>query len=115
MSKGIITLCGSTRFYKTFLEVNNRLTAKGYIVLSIGVVLDKKIMLDKSNLELEKTLQKLHKEKIKMSDAIFVIDKDKYIGDSTKEEIEFAKKHHKEIFYYSRINLLNCYGNSKEV
>ncbi len=32
-----------------------------------------------------------------MSDAIFVINKNKYIGDSTRKEIEYAKKIGKEI------------------
>jgi hypothetical protein len=100
--KGIITLCGSTRFYETFLEVNNKLTAQGYIVLSIGVVKDKAIMLNKSDLELENMLVELHKEKIAMSDSIFVIDVDGYIGESTKSEIEFAKVHGKKIYYYSK-------------
>ena len=96
-AKGIITLCGSTRFYETFLEINNKLTAKGYIVLSIGVVKSKAVMLDKSDPELEKMLDALHREKILMSDSIFVIDFDGYIGESTKGEIEFAEKHGKQI------------------
>ena len=99
--KGIITLCGSTRFYETFLEVNNKLTAKGYIVLSIGVVKSKTVMLDKSDAELEKMLDNLHREKILMSDSIFVIDQDNYIGESTKGEIEFAEKHEKQIYRLS--------------
>ena len=96
-AKGIITLCGSTRFYETFLEINNKLTAKGYIVLSIGVVKSKAVMLDKSDPELEKMLDALHREKILMSDSIFVIDFDGYIGESTKGEIEFAEKYGKRI------------------
>ena len=99
--KGIITLCGSTRFYETFLEINNKLTAKGYIVLSIGVVKSKTVMLDKSDPELEKMLDALHREKISMSDSIFVIDQDGYIGESTKGEIEFAEKHGKRIYRLS--------------
>jgi hypothetical protein len=101
MSKGIITLCGSTRFYETFLAVNNSLTAKGYIVLSIGVVKNEAIMLDKSNPELEKMLDALHREKIAMSDSIFVIDFDNYIGEATSCEIEFVKKHGKRIYRLS--------------
>ena len=108
MSKGIITLCGSTRFYETFLEVNNKLTAKGYIVLSIGVVKSAAVMLDKSDPELEAMLDELHKEKIAMSDAIFVIDVDGYVGESTKSEIEFAKKHNKRIYYLSERNYKLC-------
>ena len=108
MSKGIIALCGSTRFYETFLEVNNKLTAQGYIVLSIGVVKSAAVMLDKSNSKLEVMLDELHKEKIAMSNAILVIDVNGYIGKSTKSEIEFAKKHSKKIYYLSEWNYKLC-------
>jgi hypothetical protein len=46
-------------------------------------------------------LDKMHKEKIKMSDAILVVNVNNYIGNSTKSEIEFAKKLGKEIIYYT--------------
>lgn len=104
-AKGIITLCGSTRFYETFLEVNNKLTAKGYIVLSIGVVKSEAVMLDKRDAELEKMLDALHREKITMSDSIFVINVDGYTGKSTKAEIEFAEKHGKRIYWLSNGDL----------
>ena len=104
-AKGIITLCGSTRFYETFLEVNNKLTAKGYIVLSIGVVKSKAVMLDKSDPELKKMLDALHRKKILMSDSIFVIDQDNYIGESTKGEIEFAERHGRRIYRLSNGDL----------
>ena len=45
----------------------------------------------------------MHIEKIKMSDAILVVDVNGYIGSSTKNEIEFAKSLGKEIIYYSEI------------
>ena len=44
-------------------------------------------------------LDQLHKEKIKMSDFIYVVNKNGYIGSSTKSEIEFAKSLEKPIFY----------------
>ena len=48
-------------------------------------------------------LDKMHKEKIKLSDAILVVNVDNYIGSSTKSEIEFAKSLGKEIIYYTDI------------
>ena len=36
-------------------------------------------------------LDDIHKRKIDMSDEIFVINKDGYIGSSTASEIEYAK------------------------
>ena len=36
-------------------------------------------------------LDKIHRKKIDISDAIYVVNIDGYIGDSTKKEIEYAK------------------------
>lgn len=92
----IITLCGSTKFKEEFIKANKELTLKGNIVISVGLfghsgdkITDKqKIMLDD-----------IHKRKIDLADAIYVINKDGYIGNSTKSEIEYAKDHDKEIIY----------------
>lgn len=48
------------------------------------------------NLEITKE----HFKKIELSDAIYVINKNNYIGESTKLEIEYAKSLNKEIVYY---------------
>ena len=44
-------------------------------------------------------LDGMHRQKIDMSDAIFVINVNGYIGESTKNEIEYAKSKNKEILY----------------
>ena len=46
----------------------------------------------------------MHKEKIKISDAILVVNVNNYIGSSTKSEIEYAKSLGKEIIYYTDLN-----------
>ena len=46
-------------------------------------------------------LNKMHQEKIKITDAIFVVNIDGYIGNSTKKEIVFAYSLGKEIIYYN--------------
>lgn len=48
-------------------------------------------------------LDAMHKEKIKLSDAILVVNVGGYIGDSTRNEIEFAEDLGKEVIYYSNI------------
>ena len=90
----VITLCGSTRFKEDFERVNKELTLAGNIVISVGcfghagdVFTDEqKIMLDD-----------IHKRKIDMADAIYVINKDGYIGDSTRSEIKYAIAHGKQV------------------
>lgn len=49
-------------------------------------------------------LDKMHKERIKLADAILVVNVDGYIGDSTRKEIEYAKSLGKEILYYTDLS-----------
>jgi hypothetical protein len=44
-------------------------------------------------------LDDMHKRKIDMADAIFVINVGGYIGSSTRSEIEYARRMGKEILY----------------
>ena len=96
----VITLCGSTRFKSDFERVNYELTRAGNIVISVGCfghagdefTAAEKIMLDD-----------IHKRKIDMADAIYVINKDGYIGSSTKSEIEYAISTGKEIMFMESV------------
>jgi len=93
----IITLCGSTKYKDLFLQINSYLTMNGKIVLMPGVYVHADCLeiseTDKINLDI------LHKEKINMSDTIVVINKDNYIGSSTKSEIDYAINKGKNIIY----------------
>ena len=98
----VITLCGSTRFKDEFMQQQKRLTLEGNIVISVGLFGHadgeyKTVITD----EVKEMLDDIHKRKIDMSDAIFVIDVDGYIGSSTRSEIEYAKATGKEIMYLS--------------
>ena len=44
-------------------------------------------------------LKGAHFKRIELSDAIYVVNKDQYIGNSTKKEIEYAKSLNKKIIY----------------
>ena len=92
----IITLCGSTRFKNEFLEVQKKLTLEGNIVISLGVFNHSG---DKITDEQRKQFVEMHKQKIDMSDEIYVINVGEYIGESTKSEIEYAKTKNKKISY----------------
>ena len=92
----IITLCGSTKFKQDFFEVQKYFTLKGWIVLSVGLFGHSG---DKEAWEYKEMLDEMHKHKIDLSDAIYVINKNGYIGQSTQSEIDYAKKHGKIIYY----------------
>lgn len=41
-----------------------------------------------------------HYRKIDLSDGIYVVNIDGHIGNSVRKEIEYAKKHNKEVIYH---------------
>lgn len=95
----IITVCGSYRFKKEMVEITEKLALQGNCMIT-------PIELSKTNKEAYteadvKMLEKMHKEKIKISDAILVVNVNDYIGSSTQKEIEYAKSLNKEVLYYT--------------
>ena len=105
----VVTLCGSTRFKDQFMEAQKRLTLEGNIEISVGLFghsgdLEVWEGMDEGTLSKTKEmLDDMHKRKIDMADSIYVINVGGYIGDSTKSEIEYARKHGKEIEYLEPI------------
>lgn len=97
----VITVCGSYKFKKEMIEITEKMTLKGNCMLTPNELAKS----DKNAYTKEEALMidKMHKEKIKMSDAILVVNVNNYIGNSTKSEIEFAKSLNKEIIYYTDI------------
>ena len=51
----------------------------------------------------QQILADIHYNKIEISDAIYVINVNGYIGNSTSKEIEYAKKLGKEVLYLESI------------
>lgn len=93
----VITLCGSTKFKKEFEEANARLTMEGNVVISVGLFGHAdSVALTKEQKEM---LDQIHFDKIHMSDEIYVINVGGYIGESTRNEIEFATTTNKKISY----------------
>lgn len=98
----IVCLCGSTRFREDFAQANRVFTLAGVIVLAPGVfghsgdpmTEDDKVRLDET-----------HKRKIDLADEIYVVNPATeehphgYIGESTRSEIEYARKHGKAVRY----------------
>lgn len=100
MKRKVVTLCGSVKFMDKIQEISERLELEnGYAVIGIVPhVLNRDLTQDEKDL-----LGELHRTKIDLSDAIFVVNIGGYIGESVKSEIEYAKEKGKEIIY-----LENC-------
>lgn len=95
----IITICGSLKFQNEMMKISEVLELKGNCILTpIYPTRNSKNDYTKSEILM---FNKMHKEKIKISDSILVMNVDNYIGTSTKSEIEFAKALGKEILYYT--------------
>lgn|SRR5574344_2209730 len=97
MSK-IVTICGSMKFKDKMMEIAKELEIKNKYVVIQCVYSN-----DKFNEDEQQTLADLHFKKIEISDAIYVINIDGYIGSSTTKEIEYARKIGKEVMYLEPI------------
>ena len=94
----VITLCGSTRFKEQFMAVQKKLTLEGNIVISVGLFGhsgDEEVWTP----GMKEMLDNMHKRKIDMADAIYVINVGGYIGESTRSEIEYALRNGKRVYY----------------
>ena len=93
----IITLCGSIKFKNEFMKIQEKFTLEGNIVFTPNFF--NNIKKEEISLDTKKMLDEMHKQKIDMSDEIYVINCGGYIGESTKSEIEYAKTKGKKISY----------------
>lgn len=93
----IITICGSLKFEDDIKYWAEKLTLQGNCVLSI--IYPVNTDLGVYTPEQRKNFSEAHYKRIDLSDAIFIINKNGYIGNNTQKEIEYAKAHGKEIIF----------------
>lgn len=94
----VITICGSLRYQDKMMEVAQDKALEGYCVLTPVYQVNNDIKVSKVQVN---RLKKAHLKRIDMCDTVLVLNIDNYIGESTKKEIEYAKKLNKRIIYYS--------------
>lgn len=99
----VVCLCGSTRFYEDFQRLNFEETMDGAIVLSVGFYPHASEAMHGETIGItpgqKRMLDELHMRKIDLADEILVINKDGYVGESTRREIEYARLSMKRIRY----------------
>ena len=94
----IVTICGSMRFEKKMQEIARNLEIKnGYCVLQPIYRISKAKVETYEELE---NIYKSHLQKIDLSNAIYVVNIGGYIGESTKQEIEYALANGKKVYYH---------------
>ena len=80
------------------MAVQKKLTLEGNIVISVGLFGhsgDDEVWTP----GMKEMLDNMHKRKIDMADAIYVINVGGYIGESTRSEIEYALRNGKKVYY----------------
>ena len=92
----IITLCGSLKYQKQLMEIAENLAIDGWCVLTpVWSVSNRRI-----DAHTTENFKRAHLKRIDMSDAVFIANIDGYIGDSTREELEYAKSKGKHVVFY---------------
>lgn len=98
----IVALCGSTRYWDALAETNLHETAAGRIVLAPGCNLKQPHPLWADAVQadqLKAQLDTLHRHKIDLADEVLIVNPGGYIGDSTRQEIDYARRLGKPIRY----------------
>ena len=109
MTRTVVTLCGSTRFYEQFQRAYYEETMKGSIVLSVGFFMHSAEQAHGESIgcteEQKQELDRLHMDKIDMSDEILVLNVEGYVGSSTTNEIRHARDEWKRIRFLEPDNI----------
>ncbi len=104
----IVVLCGSSRFVDImavcawFIERDENSITMGLHLLPWWYATKEKIpdhLAEHEGVAAE--MDELHRRKIDIADEIFVVNKDDYIGDSTRGEIGYAKNNGLPIRWYT--------------
>lgn len=104
----VVTLCGSTRFRPLFELANKVLTLHGIIVISLGLFGNEdKAVSDEEALgeRVKRELDALHFRKIDHSDSILLLNEDFYLGPSAYNEMKYAKRRGKRIYWLHELPL----------
>ena len=85
----VVTICGSTKFKEETLKIMETLTLEGHMVFSVGLFGHADGI--EYGVGMKEALDRLHFDKIRASDWIYVVNVDGYTGYSTNKEIELAR------------------------
>ncbi len=99
MKPKIVCLCGSTKFKQEFIEANYRETMAGKIVLSVGWFSHADAKIYTPTEEEKVALDALHFRKIDLADEVLILNVGGYIGQSTRNELNYALSLGKTVRY----------------
>ena len=92
----IITICGSLKYQAEMMRIAEEKSLEGFCVLTPVFPVINGIEITAAQLA---NLKEAHRKRIELSDSVLVVNPNNYIGESTKLEIEYARKLGKEVLY----------------
>lgn len=98
----IMCFCGSSRFVDLMAVLMWEFEKEGYICMGLHLLPQWYSPATDHQAEAEgiaKQMDELHLRKIDLADIVFIVNKDGYIGESTKREIAYAERNGKRIRY----------------
>jgi hypothetical protein len=97
----IVCLCGSTRFVHEFNAQRQRLMRAGCIVLGIDITAPQTQGDDPQHCDpaLKAGMDELHRRQLDLCDEAFILNVGGYIGESTRDEIDYAERTGKPVRY----------------
>ena len=94
----IVTICGSMKFENEMKQIAFQLETKYKICVLQCVYNEDDKELSTAEIEF---LNKSHFKKIEISDAVYIVNINEYIGEQVKKEIAYAKKFGKEVILHT--------------
>ena len=94
----VVTMLGSSKFKDDFIRESKRMTYEGYLVIPLILYWDEdgeKAMIPENR----RILDSICRQKVRMCDIVFVVNRNGYIGTSTRNSIAYAKSLGKKIVY----------------
>lgn len=105
-----ITLIGSMKNKDAMMDIYNRLTLRGNLVMLpyMGIIPED------ADDDMIEQLHDIHHEKMREADFVVVVDQDGYIGKDTQAEIKWCEIQGKRIIYSSDFAMLDAPAKSKK-
>lgn len=101
----VVCICGSVRFKEEMMLWACYWSSLNYVMVMPHCFTHEKFhdTKNRSAVKTKRQLDILHFTKIAMSEFVFVVDVDGYVGESTSREIRFARKRNIPVKYASKV------------
>ena len=101
----IVCLTGSTRFMNAYRQAERALALEGKIVLTVAFVTSDVDdgFINQVTSQQKAVLDQLHLRKIDLADEVLVLNVGGYIGESTTQEIAYARAKGKRIRFLEQV------------